>query len=1132
MNRLSSPIERMKTHYTAIVIGSGYGGAIAASRLARAGQQVCVLERGKEFQPGEYPDTQSEALHEMQAHTPHGHLGSRTGLYEFHLGPDINVFVGCGLGGTSLVNANVSLRAEPRVFDDPCWPQALRADLASVLEDGYRRAEEMLKPMPYPKEFPVLQKLAAHEQSAQAMQQPFSRPPINVTFADGVNHVGVEQRACVLCGDCVSGCNYHAKNTVLMNYLPDAWNYGAEIYTHVAVRYLERQNNRWLVHYQLLDSGREKFDAPTLFVGADLVVLAAGTLGSTEILLRSKAHGLSTSDQVGRRFTGNGDVLGFAYNTDHIIDGVGFGARPPDGRAPVGPCISGLIDIRRQTNLPDGMVIEEGSIPGALANILPGAFAAAAKTSPQSTSLKTQVERKAREVDSCIRGAYHGAVRRTQTYLVMTHDDNSGRMVLDEHDQVRIDWPGVGDQPIFRRAGERLTEAGGALNGIYVSNPLWTNLTTHPLMTVHPLGGCVMAEDAEHGVVNHKGQVFFGPTGGAVHEGLYVCDGAVVPRSLGVNPLLTISALAERCVALLIADRGWAVSYQLPSHPNVTSPIAQMGLQFTETMRGFASTRVTDDYQRGAEQGRAEGAAFEFTLTVISDDMERMLSDPDHQGTMVGTVTAPALSAEPMTVSGGVFQLFVDDPEHVGTRRMNYRMNLSAEDGRHYYFDGFKSVHQDRGIDLWSDTTTLFITVYEGHDANGRVAAKGILNIDPVDFAKQMTTLKITNAKTTAERLAATAKFGAFFSGILFQTYGGVLAKPTVFDPDKPPRKKRTLRVSAPEIHVCTTSDGLQLRLTRYRGGPKGPVILSHGLGVSSAIFSLDTIDTNLLEYLFAEQYDVWLFDYRASIDLPASHSQFTADDIALKDYPAGVDLVRRITGAASVQMVVHCFGSTTFFMAMLAGLQGVRSVVSSQVATHIVAPPLTRLKVGLHLPEVLESVGVESLTAYVDRHADWKNRLFDLALTYYPIDPDERCLSPVCHRITFMYAPLYEHAQLNALTHETLHETFGIANMRTFEHLALLTQTGHLVNADGENVYLPHLERLAIPITFIHGEQNACFLPESTAKTVAMLQEKNGADLYRRYVIPAYGHIDCIFGKNAAKDVYPLILRHLDETA
>ncbi|HVV72455.1 MAG TPA: NAD-binding protein, partial [Verrucomicrobiae bacterium] len=93
MLRLSSPIEKIQNHYTVVVIGSGYGGAIAASRFARAGQKVCVLERGREFLPGEYPDTELEALREMQTSLPDGHLGSRTGLYDFFVNPDINVFV-------------------------------------------------------------------------------------------------------------------------------------------------------------------------------------------------------------------------------------------------------------------------------------------------------------------------------------------------------------------------------------------------------------------------------------------------------------------------------------------------------------------------------------------------------------------------------------------------------------------------------------------------------------------------------------------------------------------------------------------------------------------------------------------------------------------------------------------------------------------------------------------------------------------------------------------------------------------------------------------------------------------------------------------------------------------------------
>jgi cholesterol oxidase len=1134
MARLASPIENIKDHYTVVVVGSGYGGGIAASRLARAGQQVCVLERGKEFQPGEYPDTQIEALVQMQANTPDGHVGSRTGLYDFHINEDINVFVGCGLGGTSLVNANVSLRAEPRVFDDPRWPQALRDDLSTLVAEGYRHAEEMLKPTPYPDNFPPLPKLEALQESAAFLKAEVYRPPINVTFKDGVNHVGVPQQACKCCGDCVSGCNYAAKNTTLMNYLPDAKNHGAEIYTEVSVRYLERKDGRWLVHYQWLNSGREKFDAPTLFVGADVVILAAGTLGSTEILLRSKAMGLPLSDRVGQRFTGNGDVLGFGYNNDRVINGIGFGHRSPGSLEPVGPCITGVIDMRYQPELDQGMVIEEGSVPGALGPLLPPALAAAAKLIGQDTDtgVVDAIKEEARELESLVRGPYHGAVHNTQTYLVMTHDDGNGQLYL-EDDRLRIRWPGVGDEPIFQKVNHRLLEATKALGGIYVENPIWTELFRHSLITVHPLGGCVIGETAEQGAVNHKGQAFSGTQGADVYENLYVSDGSVIPVPLGVNPLLTISALAERCCVLLAKDRGWQINYDFPVVPVTPPPPQPMGIQFTETMKGYFSTQVKDDYEKGEQQGQRENSSFEFTLTIASDDLHQMVTDPNHEAHMLGSVKAPVLSAEPLTVNDGLFNLFVIVPDQVATRHMRYRMRMWTEEGRVYYLDGYKIIRDDPGIDLWHDTTTLYITIYDGDSNQSPVLGKGILHIHPMDFMKQMTTMQVTHATSLEERLKGMAEFGRFFAGVLFETYGGIFAKPTVFNPDAPPRKKRPLRVGAPEVHAFQTSDHVSLRLTRYQGGSKGPVILSHGLGVSSLIFAIDTIETNLLEYLYAHGYDVWLLDYRASIALPASAMQSTADDVATKDYPAAVATVRNLTGAQDVQMVVHCYGSTTFFMAMLAGLPGVRSAVCSQIATHIVAPAPTKLKSGLHLPSFMDVLGIKSLTAYVDTTANWAERLYDKAVGLYALaEAQGRCNSPVCHRITFMYASLYEHETLNEATHEALHEMFGIATISAFEHLALMVRKGHIVAADGADVYLPHLERLAIPITFIHGAENECFLPESTEITYNLLREKNGKDLYARHVIPQYGHIDCIYGKNTVTDVYPFILNHLDATA
>ena len=567
-------MHELRDRYTVVVVGSGYGGAIAASRLARAGQDVCVLERGKERLPGEYPDTMREAVRELQADWPRGHRGSRTALFDLRVNPEMNVLVGCGLGGTSLINANVSLEAEPRVLENACWPQGFRDDRETRLAEGYRRAREMLRPTPYPADGPPLAKLEALERAAAGVQGAFYRPPINVTFEDGPNHVGVEQLACTLCGDCVSGCNHGAKNTVLMNYLPDAKAHGAQIFTRTSVRYVERAGSRWRVHLELLEDDGDGHP-PSRSVEADIVVLASGALGSSEILLRSKERGLSLSDRVGERFTGNGDVLGFAYNNDTPVNAIGFGSRPAEERDPVGPCIAGIIDLRERPELDHGVVIEEGVIPGALADQLAGAFAAVGRVMGEDTDegfadMRAEL---ARELESVLKGPYRGAVHNTLVYLVMTHDDGLGRIVL-EDDRVRIDWPDLGKQPSFARVDEQLGAATRALGGTYLRNPLWTRMTSNALVTVHPLGGCVMADDAEHGAVDERGRVFAGPVGHTTHAGLYVSDGSVVPRSLGVNPLLTISALTERCCALIADDHGWEIDYALRSRPLAASQAA------------------------------------------------------------------------------------------------------------------------------------------------------------------------------------------------------------------------------------------------------------------------------------------------------------------------------------------------------------------------------------------------------------------------------------------------------------------------------------------------------------------------------------------------------------------------------
>ncbi len=697
MRMLSRPVDQMKDHYSAVVVGSGYGGAIAADRIARAGRDVCVLERGKELHPGQYPNSALSAAREIQVHTPKADHGSAVGMFDFNVGPDVTVLTGCGLGGTSLINASVALEPGDGIFCDDRWPTLLR-DHPEVLRPFMRVAKDMLGSNPYPQAWPDLPKLRALERAAAGLGRNVVRPDINVTFTDGPNAVGVRQNACVLCGDCCSGCNYGAKNTVLMNYLPDAYVHGAHIFTEVAVQSVRRCQDSWRVAFDVLDEAGERSPAaPSRFVTADVVVLAAGTLGSTQILLRSRDLGLPVSDRLGHGFSGNGDVLAFAYDTDSSVRGVGLGERVPREETAVGPSITGLIDMRGpDTDLEGALIIEDGAIPGALASVLPLAFSVA------SSPIADDGPRRLLQLAGIPFGSYRGPVGRTLTYLIMSTDDAGGRITLD-NDRVQVVWPEAGEQPAFARDNKILATATAALHGTETPDPLWAWTNGQSLITVHPLGGCVMADDAAAGVTDHKGQVF-DPVSGGVHDGLYVCDGSVLPCALDANPSLTICAIAERTSSILIEDRKWAAdaaagaSQPGPVPGPVPAPVLApptVRLQFSERLTGFVSMSVHDGYTEGYDRGRSDDARVDLLIAIEYDDIRAALDDPTREAVISGTVLAPALSAHRLTVTDGRFALFDPDPSQVEAWHMRYRMTLESQEGKRYLFEGHKVLRED-----------------------------------------------------------------------------------------------------------------------------------------------------------------------------------------------------------------------------------------------------------------------------------------------------------------------------------------------------------------------------------------------------------------------------------------------------
>jgi hypothetical protein len=259
----------------------------------------------------------------------------------------------------------------------------------------------------------------------------------------------------------------------------------------------------------------------------ELVILGAGALGTTEILLRSRRHGLHTSPLLGQRFTGNGDMLAFAYNCNQDIGSLGQEQLSNLESKPCGPVITGCIDMRGSahvSNVRDGYLIQEGAVPEALAPVIQGLLETQTTAVP-SQSTKGMHGLLAR-IRSWILGPYAegGSVNRTLAFLTMSHDENEGTMSLRD-DVIVLQWSGIGSKRRSENIDSVLLEMTENLGGVLVKAPF---------VTVHPLGGAVMSNDDTGlgGVVNHRGQVFAG-SGDEVHKGIICIDGSVIPTSLG-----------------------------------------------------------------------------------------------------------------------------------------------------------------------------------------------------------------------------------------------------------------------------------------------------------------------------------------------------------------------------------------------------------------------------------------------------------------------------------------------------------------------------------------------------------------------------------------------------------------------
>ena len=516
--------------YDFVIVGSGFGGAVAACRLAQAGQSVLVLERGRRWDEHNYPSvTGRDWIFDI------GEPERQNGWMDIRWFSDMAVVQGAGVGGGSLIYANVSVPPPAATFETG-WPDGINAnELAPFIQ----RVGGMLEVSEIP-ERQRTKRWGFVERGARELghSDRFRSLPLAVQFDSGYrpdslddphderhavprkNQAGVEQNTCIHLGECDMGCRVKAKNTLDLNYLAIAASKGAEIRPLHLVSHVEPSGAGWRVHYDEIAGEKRRTDS----IEAKHVVLAAGSLGSTEIMLRSRLAGVSA--RLGHGWSANGDFL-----TPAISD--------EDANPTVGPTISACIDHTDGREYGESIFIQDGGMP----NLLRTTVGSWHSRLPKRWQRRTQclMDRVADTVPlQCI-----------MPWFAQGIDASDGRLRLRRRffgmlgrRRLKLDWDITHSKSTIDAIVRAHKDLAKATGGKPMVSPTWTLL--RDLITPHPLGGCNMADDRARGVVDHAGRVF-----GV--EGLYIADGSIVPRAIGRNPSRTIAALAERAVERWLA---------------------------------------------------------------------------------------------------------------------------------------------------------------------------------------------------------------------------------------------------------------------------------------------------------------------------------------------------------------------------------------------------------------------------------------------------------------------------------------------------------------------------------------------------------------------------------------------------
>lgn len=580
------------THFDTVIIGSGFGGAVMAYRLAEAGLKVCLLERGKAYPPFSFP----RSPHKVKENFWDPSAGLY-GLYNVWSFKGSGALVSSGLGGGSLIYANIIIRKDEKWFvhnhlndggyED--WP-ITRADL----EKHYDHVDDMMNTQKYPLEhapYDKTPKTWAMKEAAEKLNAdkcPESKdtiewirlnlavsfrqqhaggpnapddpdnPPVTgepVKERYGKNYHGKTRYTCVLCGECDFGCNTGSKNTLDYTYITAAQHHGAEIRTLSEVKSFAPRSSGggYEVIYRKHDPARSNEEtAPLHTITCNRLVVSAGTYGSPYLLLKNRGSFPNISSKLGSRFGLNGDMLSFLINSQEKKNGKCAPRVLDPNFGPVitsairlGDTLDGLGDQGR------GFYVEDGGNPylmswmaelAGVSSLLVRALHFGKGYLKYYLGLSRDADLDA-EIATLIGDC--SMSKSTLPILTMGRDIPDGNLFLDKEGYLECDWDIKKSREYYDRVLRIGRGVANAIHAEYMENPFYEYFKQ--VFTAHPLGGCPMGRDENEAVVDSYGEVFNYP-------GLYVVDGSIMPGPVGPNPSMTIAAVSDRAAEHIIGQ--------------------------------------------------------------------------------------------------------------------------------------------------------------------------------------------------------------------------------------------------------------------------------------------------------------------------------------------------------------------------------------------------------------------------------------------------------------------------------------------------------------------------------------------------------------------------------------------------